>query len=69
MLTIVLGQGAALALIGVVIGLAAGAGLTRLMSKILYGVAAPNPLTFASVAVILVLVAVVACYVPARREC
>ncbi|MGH8101024.1 MAG: FtsX-like permease family protein, partial [Chthoniobacterales bacterium] len=66
-LKIVLGQGARLALIGVAIGLAASAGLTRLMSKILFGVSSLDPLTFASVAIVLTLVALAACYVPARR--
>ncbi|MGC1106330.1 MAG: ABC transporter permease [Candidatus Acidiferrales bacterium] len=66
-LKIVLGQGARLALIGVVIGLAAAAGLTQLMTKILYGVSATDPLTFIAVAIVLTLVALAACYIPARR--
>jgi predicted permease len=66
-LKIVLGQGARLALFGVMIGLAAAAGLTRLMSKILYGVSATDPSTFAVVAIVLTLVALAACYIPARR--
>jgi predicted permease len=66
-LKIVLGQGARLALLGVAIGLAAAGGLTRLMSKILYGVSATDPLTFSAVAIVLMLVALIACYIPARR--
>jgi predicted permease len=66
-LKMVLGHGTRLALIGVVIGLSAAAGLTRLMSKILYGVSSVDPITFACVAVVLTLVAVAACYIPARR--
>jgi predicted permease len=66
-LKIVLGQGARLALLGVVIGLAAAAGLTRLMGTILYGVSATDPLTFAAVAMVLTLIALAACYIPARR--
>lgn len=66
-LKIVLGLGARLALFGVVIGLAAAAGLTRLMRTILYGVSATDPLTFAAVATVLTLVALAACYVPAHR--
>jgi predicted permease len=66
-LKIVLGQGARLALLGVVIGLAAAAGLTRLMGAILYGVSATDPLSFAAVAIVLTLIAMAACYIPARR--
>jgi predicted permease len=66
-LKIVLGQGVRLVFLGVVIGLAAAAGLTRLMSTILYGVSATDPLTFSAVAIVLTLVALVACYIPARR--
>ena len=66
-LKIVMGQAGALALLGVFAGLAAGAGLTRLMTKILYGVSATDPLTFAVVAVALTMVALAACYLPARR--
>jgi predicted permease len=66
-LKIVMGQAATLALIGVLAGLVAGAGLTHLMSKILYGVSATDPLTFALVAIVLTAVALAACYLPARR--
>jgi predicted permease len=66
-LKMVLGQGARLAITGVVIGLAAAAGLTQLMTKILYGVSALDPLTFIAVAIVLTLVALAACYIPARR--
>ena len=66
-LKIVLGQGARLVLLGVVIGLAAAAGLTRLMGTIVYGVSATDPLTFAAVAIVVTLIALAACYIPARR--
>ncbi|HKF52491.1 MAG TPA: ABC transporter permease [Candidatus Acidoferrales bacterium] len=66
-LRMVLGQGARLAIAGVVIGLPAAAGLTQLMRKILYGVSATDPLTFIVVAVVLTLLALAACYIPARR--
>ena len=66
-LGMILGQGAKLALIGVAIGVAVALGLTRLMSDFIFGVSAHDPLTFAGVAVILVAVALAACYVPARR--
>ena len=63
----ILVQGTKLALIGVAIGISAALALTRLMSKMLYGVSATDPLTFSGVAALLVLVALAACYIPARR--
>jgi predicted permease len=66
-LKMVLVQGTRLAVTGVAAGLVVAAGLTRLMAKILYGVSATDPLTFTVVAVILTLVALAACYIPARR--
>jgi ABC-type antimicrobial peptide transport system permease subunit len=64
---LVLGHGLKMACIGVVIGLAASLGLTRLMANMLYGVSPTDPLTFAAVAILLTLVALAACYIPARR--
>jgi ABC-type antimicrobial peptide transport system permease subunit len=52
---------------GVVIGLAASLGLTRLLAKMLFGVRATDPATLAAVTVILALVATLACYLPARH--
>jgi predicted permease len=66
-LRMVLGEGAKMALLGVAIGLAAAFGLTRLMANMLVGVSAHDPLTLTAVASLLVLVALAACYVPARR--
>jgi len=66
-LRMVLGHGLKMALLGVAIGLIAALGLTRLMSNMLFGVSAVDPLTFASVAVLLTMVALAACYIPARR--
>jgi len=63
----IVGQGAGLALIGVGIGAAVAFGVTRLMSKMIYGVSAHDPITFLSVAFVLSFVAVIACYFPARR--
>ena len=66
-LALVLGEGVKLALLGAAIGIAAGLGLTRLMADLLYGVSATDPLTFAAVPIVLLGVAVLACYIPARR--
>ena len=64
---LILGHGAKMALIGVCLGLAGAWALTRLMTNELFGISARDPLTFAAVAVLLMLVALAACYVPARR--
>jgi putative ABC transport system permease protein len=64
---LVLGQGLKLALIGICVGLAASFALTRLMASQLYGLSATDPLTFAAVAIVLAFVALLACYIPARR--
>jgi putative ABC transport system permease protein len=66
-LKMVVRQGMTLAIIGVVIGVAASIGLTRLMEKLLFGVSATDPATFAIIAVSLAVVALAACYIPARR--
>jgi ABC-type antimicrobial peptide transport system permease subunit len=66
-LLLILGRGGKLAGLGVAIGLAAALGLTRLMATLLYGIGATDPLTFAGVAVLLTMVALAACYIPARR--
>ena len=63
----VMRQGAKLTLIGLLIGIMAALGLTQLMSSILYGVKATDPSTFASVPTLLAIVALTACYIPARR--
>lgn len=64
---LVLKQGLGLALLGAVFGLLGALSLTRLLKSFLFGVTATDPLTFAGVAALLVLVALLACYLPARR--
>jgi putative ABC transport system permease protein len=66
-LKLVVGQGIVLTIAGVVIGLGAAYGLTRLMSNLLFGVGSTDPWTFTGVAVLLICVACLACYLPARR--
>jgi predicted permease len=66
-LKLVLGQGMRMALVGVGIGLVAAIALTRLMSKMLFSVSATDPITLIGVSVLLTVVALLACYIPARR--
>jgi putative ABC transport system permease protein len=66
-LGLVVRQGMTLALIGIAIGLAGAALLTTLMSSLLFGIAPIDFTTFASVSILLVLVVLLACYIPARR--
>jgi putative ABC transport system permease protein len=64
---LVLKQGMALVLVGIVVGLAGSAVVTRLLTSFLYGVSATDSVTFASIPVVLAIVGLLACYVPARR--
>jgi putative ABC transport system permease protein len=64
---LVLGQGTRLTLLGIGLGIVAALIVTRLMATLLYGVSATDPLTFTAVALLLAVVALAACYIPARR--
>jgi putative ABC transport system permease protein len=66
-LGLIVKHGAKLAFVGVTIGIAAGLGLTRLMASLLYGVGPTDIVTFASVAIVLLGIALFACWIPARR--
>lgn len=66
-LRLVLGEGMRITLVGVGVGIAAALGLTRLLAKMIYGVGATDSITFAGVAALLTVVALLACYLPARR--
>jgi putative ABC transport system permease protein len=66
-LRLVIAQGMRLALVGVALGLIASLGLTRTMKSLLFGVSATDPFTFVGIAGLLTIVALLACWVPARR--
>jgi putative ABC transport system permease protein len=66
-LNLVMGEGLKLVLIGLGIGLAGALSLTRILSTFLFGVTATDPVTFVSVSLFLTAVALLACYIPARR--
>ena len=66
-LRMVLAQGFIVTLTGIALGVAGAFALTRVLASFLYGVSATDPVTFAGVSLFMVAVALVACYVPARR--
>jgi len=66
-LRLVLGQGTRLTLLGIGLGIVAALVVTRLMATLLYGISATDPVTFTAVALLLAIVALAACYIPARR--
>jgi len=63
----VIGQGVKLALAGVVVGIIGAFALTRLMRSLLFGVSVTDPLTFVGLSLLLIVVALVACWIPAQR--
>jgi ABC-type antimicrobial peptide transport system permease subunit len=67
LIRLVLDRGVVLTLIGLAIGLAGAFALTRLMASMLFGIGARDPMTMASVGIVLASVAMLASYVPARR--
>jgi putative ABC transport system permease protein len=66
-LQMIVRQGMQFALVGVAVGIAAALGLTGLMRNLLFGVTAHDPVTFVGVSVLLIIVALLACYIPGRR--
>jgi putative ABC transport system permease protein len=66
-LRMILREGSAIVALGLLIGLAGALGLTRLLASLLFGVGTGDPLTFAGVSILLAIVALLACYLPARR--
>ena len=66
-LRLVIRQGLGLTIVGLVVGVAVGSVVTRVLSDMLYGVSTRDPLTFVGAPLLLLLVAFLACYIPARR--
>jgi len=66
-LKLVIGRGVGMASVGIVLGLVAAFGLTRFLAGLLYGVSAVDPITFIGISILLLIVSVLACYIPARR--
>src|SRR5216684_2944056 len=64
---LILGQGLAISVVGLLAGLVAALGVTRLTARLLYGVSATDPVTFIVIALLLLCVTLLACYLPARR--
>jgi ABC-type antimicrobial peptide transport system permease subunit len=66
-LKMVVGQGMSMVVVGIAIGLSSAFILTRVISGLLFGVSATDPLTFGAITILLILVALLACLIPARR--
>ena len=67
LLRLIVGQGIVLAFVGVLVGIAVALGVTRYLGSLLYDVHTDDPVTMIGVAALLILVALAACYIPARR--
>jgi putative ABC transport system permease protein len=66
-LSLIIKQGMALALVGIFLGLIVSLALTRVLASQLYGVSSTDPLTFTAISLLLMFVALIACYIPALR--
>ena len=66
-LKLVIGHGVGMAFVGILLGVIASFGLTRFLAGLLYGITAVDPITFISISILLLIVSVLACYIPARR--
>jgi putative ABC transport system permease protein len=66
-LKLVIGHGVGMACLGITLGVFVSFGLTRFLIGMLYGVTAVDPMTFVSIPILLLIVSVLACYIPARR--
>jgi ABC-type antimicrobial peptide transport system permease subunit len=66
-LGLIIKQGMALALVGIFLGLIVSLALTRVLASQLYGISSTDPLTFTLISLVLMLVAIIACYIPALR--
>ena len=66
-LALIIGKGMKIACLGIVIGLIGAAMLTRLMASLLFGMSPTDPVTYGGVSLLLLMVTLIACYVPARR--
>jgi putative ABC transport system permease protein len=66
-LSLIVAQGFRLAMVGIIVGMAGAFALTRVLTSLLFGITPNDPLAFGAVAILLVIVALLACYIPARR--
>ena len=67
MLLLIMKEGAKFSFVGIALGVAGAVAATRLLASELYGVSARDPITYAGVAIVMILVTLLACYIPTRR--